>query len=43
MKKIGVVEGYYGDISKFEDRKKIIESLNKYNLWHQKNLMFCLN
>ena len=32
MKKIGVVEGYYGDISKFEDRKKIIESLNKYNL-----------
>ena len=32
MKKIGVVEGYYGEISKFDDRKKIIESLNKYNL-----------
>ena len=32
MKKIGVVEGYYGELSKFDDRKKIIESLNKYNL-----------
>ena len=31
MKRIGVVEGYYGEISKFDDRKKIIESLNKYN------------
>ncbi len=31
MKRIGVVEGYYGEISKFDDRKKIIESLNKNN------------
>ena len=32
MKKIGVVEGYYGKSSNFDDRKKIIESLNRYDL-----------
>ena len=32
MKKIGVVEGYYGKSSNFDDRKKIIESLNSHDL-----------
>ena len=32
MKKIGVVEGYYGKSSNFDDRKKIIESLNRHDL-----------
>ena len=32
MKKIGVVEGYYGKSSNFDERKKIIESLNRHDL-----------
>ena len=32
MKKIGVVEGYYGKSSNFDDRKKIIEEININNI-----------
>ena len=32
MKRIGIVEGYYGKISTFEQRKKIISSLSEHDL-----------
>ena len=32
MRRIGIVEGYYGKIPTFEQRKKIISSLSESNL-----------